>query len=259
MVRVMSSRWAEMLRGLLRSPAFEPGGPPHNPANVVVRTPRSSHPGHNPCNVAARLRRSWPGQETDSLSVVALTECARVEPAGKTDHIGTRASPASTSGAEHEGRGIRVQALISGWMLVDGDLPMPVAGEILPGLALRLNEKPIDRDQESLAIEGILTWARLTPDALRSVPNPRSRRGDGALETVIQTSGFRVLTMDACLPDDPVPEVGAHVVREGYLQSVGAHEFLDFDLPDISQSWSVLSVRECREPDDLLVELEPAR
>jgi hypothetical protein len=143
-------------------------------------------------------------------------------------------------------------------MLVDGDLPMPVAGEILPGLALRLSDGAIDRDQESVAIEGVLTWVRLAPDALRFVPHPRSRRGNGALETVIRTHGFSVLTMDACLPDDPAPEVGTHVVREGYLQSVAPYEYLDGDLPDISQSWRVLSVRECREPDDLLVELEPA-
>jgi hypothetical protein len=152
---------------------------------------------------------------------------------------------------------IRVQALINGWILADGDLPMPVAGETLSGLALRLSDQAIDRDQEAVAVEGVITWARLQPDSLRFVPHPKSRRGNGMLETVIQTNGFRVLTGDACLADDPVPEVGAHVRREGYLVSVGPYEFHAFGLPDVSQNWRVLSVRDCRLPDDLLVEFEP--
>jgi RNAse (barnase) inhibitor barstar len=150
-----------------------------------------------------------------------------------------------------------MQVLIRGWMLVDGDLSYPVPGEVLSGLALRLSSDSSYPEQQAVVVEGTIRWANFDPNALRYVPLPRSQRGNGVMETVVEATGFKVLTYEECSAEEPVPEVGARARREGYLSSAALYEFEAFGLPDVSQNWLVLSVRELTPPDDLLVELEP--
>lgn len=137
-----------------------------------------------------------------------------------------------------------MQARINGWIIADRELARPVSGEVLSGLALRLNTRLWDSYWEATELEGTLAWVRFDPL-------------NGLLETVIDATDFRVLTEDPAEAEDPLPEVGARVRRVGYLSSVGPYEFHTFGLPDVSQDWRILSVRELTPPDDLVVDLEP--
>lgn len=137
-----------------------------------------------------------------------------------------------------------MEARISGWMIGCGDLAMPVAGETMAGVALRLTSEQPTLSGEPVTVEGTLTWVSF--DSF-----------NGQLETVIDAGVWRVLTQESWSAADPLPEVGSRVRARGYLDTVGFYEFDAFCLPDISQSWHVDSVRALDPPNDLVVDLEP--
>ena len=138
-----------------------------------------------------------------------------------------------------------MQAMINGWIIGDGELAMPVAGAVLSGLGLRLTSDVWSPRWDAVVVEGTVTRARFS-------------RLAALVETVIESHGFRVLTQEAATGTDRLPEVGGHARCEGYLTSVHPYEFVDFALPDVSQDWRVISVRDRGRSDDLVVEVEPA-
>ncbi|MEN0130867.1 MAG: hypothetical protein AAGC49_15630 [Brevundimonas sp.] len=135
-----------------------------------------------------------------------------------------------------------MRAIISGWMIADGEVADPVAGKIVKDLALRLYPAPDASAVDRVVVDGATTWSRVDYH-------------NGLVESVIAADRCRLL-WEASTADESLPAIGSVVRQAGTLHSVGAYEFEYFGIPDVRQSWLVLQVERVG-VDDRMVELEP--
>ncbi|MEO7017690.1 MAG: hypothetical protein ABI130_03265 [Leifsonia sp.] len=108
-------------------------------------------------------------------------------------------------------------------IVVDGDLPTPQPGVVLPLMAVRLHDG-LDRGDHT-TIDGTITWARY--DTL-----------SGLVEALISTREVDVFTKSFGQESD-LAIVDTITSQTGLLWCIRPYEFDAFDLPDIRRPWLV--------------------
>ncbi|WP_431277993.1 hypothetical protein [Leifsonia poae] len=135
---------------------------------------------------------------------------------------------------------VSVRIFIPDDIVMDGDVPQPIAGVVIPEMGVRLG-RMWTADGRDETFEGVVEWRRADE------PNH-------LFETAFATSRFKVLTQDAA--KGHLPEVGDRVELRGTLSCVRSYEFQAFDLPDTRQSWRVAAVL-AHDRNGYLIEADP--
>ena len=144
---------------------------------------------------------------------------------------------------------------LAGWMVVDGEPPLPVPGEVLVGIGVRVGGV-VDRAR-AVRDDGIVEVAarRLVsswPEYLvtGSVREPRDVDGPGdpVVEFAIRV---RDLDVHAQVPGKARDiSDGARVTVRGRLRVIGNYEWEAFALTDVRTSWLVRTVETPDEDED---------
>ncbi|WP_157071335.1 hypothetical protein [Curtobacterium ammoniigenes] len=137
-----------------------------------------------------------------------------------------------------------LHALLSDYIIADGDVEQPVVGAVLHRLALRVDSHDQSRGSQRTPelVTGVVTWARYN-------------RANNLFEAVVDAGVYRVLT--EVKGRGPGWSVGSVVDVQGVLVSVGPYEFEAFGLPDVRQDWLVVSSHQEELGDGYELEIQP--
>lgn len=135
-----------------------------------------------------------------------------------------------------------LHALLSDYIVADGDVEEPTVAAVLRGLGLRLIPRRTSAPATSEVVDGTVEWLRYDED-------------NQVFESVVDAGRFRVLTQIE--GRGPGWSVGSSVRVEGLLVSVGPYEFEAFGLPDIRQDWFVVSTQKDRSGSYYELEIQP--
>lgn len=144
----------------------------------------------------------------------------------------------------------RIQVWISGWIIECGDLAVPVTGDILHDLGLRIYSNGISGRLELTQVNGKVCWARFD-------------RHNHRIETLLELDSYAILTQAPGTARTPLPAIGSRIDFSSNLCGIPpyeyADEFVDFELPDVRMDWRVLAVMWDSDGDGVMVDLEPVQ
>jgi hypothetical protein len=153
---------------------------------------------------------------------------------------------------------------VAGWMIADGEVPVPSSGDVLRDLGVRFRGEVAPASSE--ASDGIEKFGHFAPsEAIYRATGRASEARDFYFE---MDPGVRDHGTDFVLAVGPVRyqvqttgwaadvPVGARLSVTGHASVIGSYEWDDFGLADVRGDWRVTDVAFSRD-EDIVLDLQP--